>query len=46
MTKREIEMLNCECRIELLLGRNKENRRIVSKLQRRLRALQKMIDAE
>ena len=46
MTKREIEILNCECRIELLLGRTKENRRIVAKLQRRLRALQKMTDAE
>ena len=44
MTSRELEILNCECRIELLMARPRENRRIVAKLQRRLRALQKMHD--
>ena len=41
MTKREIEILNCECRIELLMARPKENGRIVAKLQRKLRQLKR-----
>ena len=41
MTKRELEILNCECRIELLISRPRENRRIVAKLERKLRQLMK-----
>lgn len=41
MTKRELEILNCECRIELLMSRPRENRRIVAKLQRKLRQLKR-----
>jgi hypothetical protein len=46
MTKREIEILGCENRIALLEARPKENGKIIAKLRRRLRALQKMNDAE
>jgi hypothetical protein len=39
MDKKELEILKCECRIALLKERNRENCRIVKKLERRLRAL-------
>ena len=41
MTKREMKILDCECRIELLMARPKDNGRIVKKLQRKLRQLKK-----
>ena len=39
MTKTELQILNIENRIALLTGRNKDNERIVRKLQRKLRSL-------
>lgn len=39
MTKTELEILSYECRIALLKERNRENGRIVKKLERKLRSL-------
>lgn len=39
MSAVELEILKCECRIALLKERNRDNGRIVRKLERRLRRL-------
>ena len=39
MSAVEFEILKCECRIALLKERNRENGRIVRKLERRVRRL-------
>lgn len=39
MSATELEILKCECRISLLKERNRDNGRVVKKLERRLRVL-------